>query len=582
MHDPVLIEIIKNAMATIAEEIGIVAVRSAYSTAVKESADASAAVCDCAGQVIAQSLGAPLMHLSSLRWSPRELMKDFPPETMKDGDVFLFNDQFRGGIHSNDIMVFKPVFSGGRPRFLTSALIHVADLGGLSAGGLPATATEYFHEGLMLPPVKLYDGGRLNEDLVRIISANSRTPEKVMGDIRSMVGGTNVGARRLAELIDKYGLEQLQALVRDLLDYTERLTRSEIAKIPPGTYQGSYVIEDDGIVPDKTYTVRVAVTVKGSDCHFDFTGTDAQARGAINAAFSQAISGMVFALRCFLDPAIPMNEGCFRPLTFTLPLGTMVNPRPPAACNARMATVQAVIDAVFRALSQAFADKAVAASGNVHVYTMNGVDRTSGKIWSFMDAVIGSLGARSIKDGLDGQPIALFGGNENRPSVEAYEIEYPVRFNRFQFWTDSGGPGKWRGGLGLHREITVLEDAEVTVRAADRCVIPPPGIMGGKPAKGGGWVINLAKPQRLDLPSKKTNQPLRAGDTLSMFVSGGGGFGDPREREAELVARDVANGMVSLEAAARDYGVIVDPVSFKVDAEATARLRETPSARRSA
>jgi N-methylhydantoinase B len=289
---------------------------------------------------------------------------------------------------------------------------------------------------------------------------------------------------------------------------------------------------------------------------------------------------MVFALRCFLDPAIPMNEGCFRPLTFTLPIGTMVNPRPPAACNARMATVQAVIDAVFGALSQAFADKAVAASGNVHVYTMNGVDRTSGKIWSFMDAVIGSLGARSIKDGLDGQPIALFGGNENRPSVEAYEIEYPVRFNRFQFWTDSGGPGKWRGGLGLHREITVLEDAEVTVRAADRCVIPPPGIMEGKPAKGGGWVINLAKPQRLDLPSKKTNQPLHAGDTLSMFVSGGGGFGDPREREAELVARDVANGMVSIEAAARDYGIIVDPVSFKVDAEATARLRGTPSARR--
>jgi N-methylhydantoinase B len=572
MHDPVLLEVIKNAMGTIAEEIGIVAVRSAYSTAVKESADASAAVCDCEGQVIAQSLGAPLMHLSSLRWSPRELMRDFPPETMKDGDVFLFNDQFRGGIHSNDIMVFKPVFSGGRPRYLTSALIHVADLGGLSAGGLPATATEYFHEGLMLPPVKLYDGGQLNQDLVRIISANSRTPEKVMGDIRSMVGGTNVGARRLVELIDKYGLEQLQGLVRELLDYTERLTRAEIAKIPPGTYRGSYVMEDDGVVPDKTYTVRVAVTVKGSDCHFDFTGTDRQARGAINAAFSQALSGVVFALRCFLDPSIPMNEGCFRPLTFTLPEGTMVNPRPPAACNARMATVQAVIDAIFQALSQAVPDRALAASGNVHVYTMNGVDR-SGKIWSYMDPVIGSLGARSVKDGLDGLPISLFGGNESRPSVEAYEIEYPVRFNRFGLWTDSGGPGKWRGGMGLHREVTVLEDAEVTVRAADRCVMPPPGIMGGKPAKGGGWVINLDGRERIDLPSKKTNQPLHAGDTLSMFVSGGGGFGDPIQRDAELVARDVEQGMVSIEAAARDYGVVVEPVTFKVDSGATARLR---------
>ncbi|MGO9058462.1 MAG: hydantoinase B/oxoprolinase family protein [Candidatus Binataceae bacterium] len=580
MHDPVLIEIIKNAMATIAEEIGIVAVRSAYSTAVKESADASAAVCDCAGQVIAQSLGAPLMHLSSLRWSPRELMKDFPPEQMKDGDVYLFNDQFRGGIHSNDIMVFKPVFSGGKPRFLTSALIHVADLGGLSAGGLPATATEYFHEGLMLPPVKLYDGGRLNEDLVRIISCNSRTPEKVMGDIRSMVGGTNVGARRLLELIDKYGLDQLEDLVRELLDYTERLTRSEIAKIPAGTYEGSYVIEDDGIVPDKTYTVRVAVTVKGSECDFDFTGTDPQARGAINAAFSQSISGVMFALRCFLEPSIPMNEGCFRPLTFTLPLGTMVNPRPPAACNARMATVQAVIDAVFQALSQAFEDKAVAASGNVHVYTMNGIDRSSGRIWSFMDPVIGSWGARSVKDGLDGQPISLFGGGDNRPSMEAFEIEYPVMFKRFQLWTDSGGPGKWRGGLGLQREVTVLEDAEITVRAADRCRLAPPGIMGGKPGKGGGWVINLGTAKQLDLPSKKTNQPLHAGDTLSMFISGGGGFGDARQRDPELVARDVAQGMVSIEAAARDYAVIVDAASFKVDAAATAKLRADRAIRR--
>ncbi len=572
MRDAVLLEVIKNAMATIAEEIGIVAVRSAYSTAVKESADASAAVCDCEGQVIAQSLGAPLMHLSSLRWSPRELMKDFPPHTMKDGDVFLFNDQFRGGIHSNDIMVFKPVFSAGQPRFLTSALIHVADLGGLSAGGLPATATEYFHEGLMLPPVKLYDGGRLNEDLVRIISANSRTPEKVMGDIRSMVGGCNVGARRLVELIDKYGLEQLHGLVRELLDYTERLTRAEIAKIPPGTYRGSYVIEDDGVVPDKTYTVRVAVTVNGSDCHFDFTGTDRQARGAINAAFSQALSGVVYALRCFLDPAIPMNEGCFRPLTFTMPPGTMVNPTPPAACNARMATVQAVIDAIFQALSQAVPDRALAASGNVHVYTMNGADRSAGRIWSYMDPVIGSLGARSVKDGLDGMPISLFGGAD-RPSVEAYEIEYPVRFNRFRLWTDSGGAGKWRGGLGLHREVTALEDAEVTVRAADRCVIPPPGIMGGKPAKGGGWVINLGTDRQIDLPSKKTNQPLHAGDTLSMFISGGGGFGDPMDRAPELVAADVAAGAVSIEAAARDYGVIVNPVSFEVDTAATHKLR---------
>jgi N-methylhydantoinase B len=204
---------------------------------------------------------------------------------------------------------------------------------------------------------------------------------------------------------------------------------------------------------------------------------------------------------------------------------------------------------------------------------MNGVDRATGKIWSYMDPVIGSLGARSVKDGLDGLPIGLFGGNENRPSIEAYEIEYPVRFKRFGLWADSGGPGKWRGGMGLHREVTALEDAEVTVRAADRCRIPPPGIMGGKPAKGGGWVINAGTDAPVELPAKKTNQPLRAGDTLSMFVSGGGGCGDPMERDPELVARDVEQGVVTVEAAARDYGVAVDPATFRVDREATARLR---------
>ena len=243
----------------------------------------------------------------------------------------------------------------------------------------------------------------------------------------------------------------------ELIDYTEVITRQEIAKIPSGVYEGSYVIEEDGVVPDHTYRVKVKVTIDGSDCHLDFTGTDPQARGPINAATSQTMSGVMFALRCFMDPSIPINEGCFRPLTATLPEGTLVNPRPPAACNVRLATVQAVIDSIHQALATAFAEKAVGLPGGVHVYTMSGRDAATGRAWGFIDAHTGSEGGRSKNDGLDAQPYPLFGVDGWGISLEAFEVEYPVLFRRYGFWPDSGGPGRMRGGAGVIKQIQMLE-----------------------------------------------------------------------------------------------------------------------------
>ena len=311
MRDPVELEIVKNALTSIAEEMATVALKSAFSIILKESGDASSAICDRYGRLVAQTASATLYHLASFRPSLRELIADFPLETMQPGDVFVFNDQFRGGIHANDILVFTPVFSAGDVLFFTCDLMHVADLGGVSAGGLPSNATEFYHEGLRLPPLRLYTAGQPNHDLIAIIQANSRTPDKVMGDIRAMVAGNHVGARRLGELTEKYGRARILELCTELIDYTEVITRQEIAKIPSGVYEGSYVIEEDGVVPDHTYRVKVKVTINGSDCHLDFTGTDPQARGPINAATSQTMSGVMFALRCFMDPSIPINEGCF-------------------------------------------------------------------------------------------------------------------------------------------------------------------------------------------------------------------------------------------------------------------------------
>ena len=573
--DPVLLEIVKNAMGTAAEEMGLAVVRSGYSTIIKESGDASSAIFDREGRVVAQSQGTPLMHLSSLRPTLRSMIEDFPLDTMQDGDIYVSNDPYRGGIHSNDVVVCKPVFHKDRIVAFTGALIHVADIGGVSAGGLPATATEMFHEGLMLPPMKLFEAGKPNDSLMRIIPANSRTPEKVMGDLRALIAACNVGAARILTLGEKYGHDELHSITDELMAYSETRTRQEIAKIPAGTYEGSFLIDDDGVT-DKPegYTVRVKMRVEGSSFQADFTGTSPQARGPINAATSQVTSGILFAVRSQIDPTIPMNEGCYRPLDIILPPGTLVNPLPPAPFNARMATVMASIEAMLRGLSQAYPERAVAASSNVHVYTMNGIE-PSGRVWIYMDANQGGTGARSTKDGLDVEGALIFGGGGGGTSVEAYEQEYPVLFQRHQLWQDSGGAGKFRGGLGLRREVKILDSGQVTARATDRCRFPPPGLFDGATGHGGGWVINMDQQDEKVLAPKVSGVPLKAGDTLTMLTSGGGGFGPSWQRDLDAVLRDVEDGIVSIESARRDYGVVIDQATLAIDHDETKRIRAT-------
>src|SRR5579862_1275656 len=319
VHEAIELELVRNALATIAEEMGLAVVRSAYSSHVKEGGDSTAALFDAGGRLLAQSNGAPLMHLASLRPSLTEVLVDFPAAGMADGDVFVTNDPYRGGIHSNDVMVFRPVFIDGAVTFFTASLLHVADIGGVATGGLPANATEMYHEGLVLPPVRLYRAGEPDHGIFATLAANSRTPEKVLGDVRAMVAGDFAGATRLAELAAKYGRARLIELCDELIAYSERRTRLEIAALPDGEHTGSFTIDDDGVEPGKDHVVRVKVTIDGDRFIADFTGTDRQARGPINAAVSQSISGAFFAMRCLLSSDIPVNEGAFAPLELVLP-----------------------------------------------------------------------------------------------------------------------------------------------------------------------------------------------------------------------------------------------------------------------
>lgn len=571
MRDPIVTEIMMNALTTIAEEMSITVVRSGYSSFIKEGADASSAILDVQGRLITQSVGTLLLHMSSLRVSLTELLKDYPPDTMKEGDVYLMNDPARGGIHANDIEVFRPVFVDGRVVFFTASLIHVADLGGVSAGGLPAQATEIFHEGILLPPVPVYQQGVANEVVTKIIELNSRTPEKVMGDIRALVAACNVGAKRLDELIARHGYPALHEVIEDLLDYTERRTRQEIEALPEGVFTGDFTIDDDGIDPAKEYHVRVRLERQGADLVVDFTGTDPQAQGPINAAFSQALTGVVYAARCFLDPTIPMNEGTYRPLKVHLPEGTLVHPHPSAALNARIVTVTAIIESMLQALSKQRPERAVAGCGINHVYTMNG--RTpDGRVWIIMDNDFGGVGARATKDGVDATGPFLFGGRSNVIQLEPLEAEFPVVFERYALAKDSGGPGTWRGGLAVDRTVRVQTPAEISVRS-DRMRFPPPGRFGGRPGAPGAWVVNGGRPDEQQLGTKQMGVRLKAGDTLTMLTSGGGGFGPPWQRDLELVRADVIAGRVSVEAAARDYGVVFHPETDRVDGAATARRR---------
>ncbi len=544
-------EILRNALVLAAEEAGIVVVRSAYSTFIVEGSDASAAVLDASGALVAQSTATTLAHGASLRASLPALLDTYPAATMQPGDVFAMNDVYRGGIHANDVIIFTPVFVGALAEYFTGTLIHVSDVGGVAAGGMASSATEVFHEGIQLPPLRMATAEGMVPDLMRLLAANSRTPDDLIGDLRALIAGATVARRRLEELIEEHGAAGLAGGIASYLDSSERLMRRSIASLPDGSFRGSYVIDGDGI-DERAYEVRVTVTIAGERVLLDFTGTDQQAAGAINAGYSQAMSGAVFALRCFLDPAIPMNEGCLRPIEFNLPYGSLVNPRPPAACGGRFVTVYAAMDAIFEAMSQALPEHAVGSSGMITPFALSAT-RYDTAPWVHMAYDFGGMGARHGKDGLSATGPHFGIGRNTVPQVEPVELRCPLVVQSVECRADSGGPGRWRGGLGSRTTFLVREDATVTVRS-DRHRFPPAGVHGGGPGQPGGYFREDREGQRSRLPDKITGVRLLAGERFIVETSGGGGLGDPRLRDPEQIAADVRDGRVTPQSAFRDYG----------------------------
>jgi N-methylhydantoinase B len=547
-------EILRHALVVAAEEASIVVVRSAYSTFIVEGSDASAAIFDAAGRLIAQSTATSLAHSASIRLCLRAVLEDIPLAGMAPGDVYVMNDSYRGGIHANDLAVVQPVFVDGAVGYFTGTLIHVSDVGGSSAGGMHATATDIFQEGLQLPPVKLADASGLRADIARIIALNSRTPDAVLGDVHALMAGTTVARRRMEALLDEHGTVGLARGVEDYLAYAERLVRRELAGLPPGTYRGTYRIDNDGIDLERSHRIEVAVVVDGDRAVVDFAGTSPQVAAAINCSLSQTVSGAIYGLRCFLDPTIPMNEGFLAPFDVRVPSGSLLNPVPPAPTGGRFVCLYAVIDAIIDALSKARPERGMAASGILTPFTVS-APASAAVHWAHMAYDFGGVGARRGKDGPNCTGLHFGIGRNTIPQVEPVEQRCPLIVEGVEVIADSGGAGRWRGGAGSRTTFLVLEDAVVTMRC-DRYRFPPPGVDGGRPGRPGGYYLVHADGTRVRLPDKAANVACPAGARFVVETSGGGGVGDPAGRPREHVRADLEAGVITADGAAV-YGCVL-------------------------
>ncbi|MGI6873418.1 hydantoinase B/oxoprolinase family protein [Amycolatopsis sp. 3B14] len=568
--DDLTAEVLRNALVVAAEEASIVVVKSAYSTFIVEGSDASAAILDKDGRLIAHSMATTLMNSMALSVAVPYLLADIPVETMRPGDVFVTNDAYKGGIHTNDLLIFRPVFVDGTVEYFTATLIHVSDIGGASAGGMASLATEIFLEGLQLPPVRIATADGLEQSITGILALNSRTPEKVLGDVRALIAGATTAARRVEALIEEHGAARFAAGVESYLSYTEARTRAAIAELPDGEYRSSYVIDDDGIHPGQSYTVQVAVTAEGDRLVLDFAGTDDQVAAAVNASLSQSLAAAVFAARCFLDPTIPMNDGCLRVLDVRLPEGSLLNATSPYPCGGRFLPAYAAMEAVFQAMSDAVPERAIAASGILQPFS---IAAQQAPYWVHLAYEYGGVGARHGKDGPDATGVHFGLGRNSVPQVEPVEVRCPFVVEAVEYLPDSGGAGRWRGGLGTRTVFRLLADAYVTTRG-DRLRTGPPGRDGGRPGVPGGFYRLTADGVTERLESKVNNEPFRAGEAFVVETTGGGGLGDPHDRPAEAVRADVLAGKVSRAAAESAYGVVLGD-DLEIDTAATLARRRS-------
>jgi N-methylhydantoinase B len=567
--DLVTVEVLQKLLLATAEEMGITLIRAAYSPNIKERRDASCAVFDAEGRVIAQAAHIP-MHLSSMVDLPRVLIEAYPRRSWRSGDMFVANDPYTSaGSHLNDIAIIAPVFADGEVIGFVANTAHHADVGGRVPGSESGDSTSIFQDGLRLPVARLVTRGRIEDGLFRTILLNSRTPHERIGDLRAQIAANRAGSERLREICRQYGVDVLQQSMTEILDATERRLRDGIARMPDGCYEAEGFCDDDGREA-RPVRIRVAVRIAGDRVTLDFTGTEAQVPGAKNVPPVSLLATVYYVLKAVIDPDIPPNGGYYRAIEVVAPPGTVLNPLPPAAVAARFTTCQTVADVVLSAFAQVVPERVVAHchGGTLAIYS--GTDPRRGEFFVDYEVYAGGSGARATKDGIDG--IANHTTNTSNLPIEALESEFPILVERYAFVPDSGGPGRFRGGLSVEREVRGLHGDLVVGGWGCNQREAPRGLAGGGDGVPGAFEIKGADGAiRETARSTVPGLQLRAGETLRVRTSGGGGSGDPLDRDPALVLRDVRLEKVSAAHAESTYGVVVR--GGKVDVEATRRLR---------
>ena len=570
--DPITAEVLSYRFQSASEEMFSVLVKTAFSPNIKERRDCSTGIFDERGRLLALSAIAPI-HLSSMIGMVENLTKRFSLEEIREGDVFLANDPYRGGgSHLPDLTLLTPVFDGGRVAAFVANIAHHSDIGGKVAGSESADCTSIFQEGLRIPLVKIFSEGALQEDIHEIILLNSRTPRERRGDLQAQFAAGKTGLRRMEETFGRFGGATVRAGIEAILDYAERRTRAAIERIPDGEYESEDFLDNDGI-EDRLVRLKARIDVKGDRLHIDFTGTAPQIPGSRNMPLTATLSTVYYAVKALVDPELPPNAGYFRAIEVTAPPGTLVNCTDPAAVGDRVSCANILGDVLIGAFARALPDRVSAGSGPLHGLIFSGVNPNRDAYFVDYETYAGASGALAGQDGRDAVRVHVSGAS-NLP-VESVEHEFPLVVERYELMRDTGGAGKFRGGLGTRRDIAIhAREARLAGRGL-RQTRGAPGLFGGK--SGATGQFSILPPDRgpgTVMPAAFSEYAVERGAAIRVETPAGAGYGDPFEREAWRVLADVVAEKVSPEAARRDYGVVI--VDGQVDEEATRALRERP------
>lgn len=553
--DPITTEVIRNQIQSVVEEMAISLMKSAYSTNIKERRDLSAAVFDGEGRAIVQGEHLPL-HLGSMLGLVKIIREKFPLERIYPGDIFISNDPYRGGgSHLPDVAMAAPVFKDGELVMFVGNIAHHADIGGASPGSMAGDMTEIYQEGLRLPPIKIFERGTLLEDIFDLILLNVRVPRERMGDYQAHFASLQLGVRRIGTLYDRWGIEALREAMAAILDATERQIRAGIRQIPDGTYQFEDDLDDDGF-GNRKIPICVRVTVKGDEITLDFTGSAPQVKGNINISWSGLQATVAYTLKCLIDPNVPSNEGFYRPIHIVAPEGTITNAAFPAASAGRAQACQRVVDVIIGALAPAIPERAVAAAnGSNTTAVFYGKNPQTREYYVYLETYGGGSGGRAFKDGKDGVQVHIT--NTSNLPIEALESEYPLFIETYTLVPDSGGAGKYRGGMGLRRDVRILDHTCTFSAQGERFVLQPWGLFGGKPGGIGRLVLHPGTGQEKVLPSKISKVEIQPDEVVSIQTPGAGGYGNPKERDPERIHQDLREEKISKGKAQEDYDLSV-------------------------